>query len=108
MDLEDVLLLAITAAILCVGIVIAVMQSRILKLLSRGTKIENEAVDIKPETRKQNIAELPVATDLTRGETKLSGVDSDELTAVIMAAVSSAANIPLAGLRIKYIKRIEG
>ena len=33
MDMEDVLLLVITAAILIVGIVMTVMQSKILRLL---------------------------------------------------------------------------
>lgn len=108
MDLDDVLLLAITAAILLVGIVIAVMQSRILKLLSREAGEENEAVEIKPEVAKKNTVEPTLVTELTRGQAKLFGIDSDEYTAVIMAAVSNAANIPLTKLRIKSIKKIEG
>lgn len=107
MDLEDILLLVVTTAILCVGIVTAVLQSRILKLLSNGARAVDEVKESKPEGGTQHILKAPVKTGLTKGEAKLFGIDDDEHVAVIMAAVSNAANIPLTELRIKSIKRVD-
>lgn len=114
MDLDDVLLLVITTAILFVGIVIAVMQSKILRLLSKEARAENETKEVnrdresKPEIRKQNIAKARSSTGLIRGEARLLGLDNEEHAAAIMAAVSCASNIPLEALKIKSIRKIEG
>lgn len=110
MDLDDTLLLGVTIAILCVGIVLVVLQSKILKLLLNGAKVKDEVKVIKPEVevKPQHTLKAPVKTGLTKGEAKLLGIEDDEQVAVIMAAVSNAANIPLTQMKIKSIRKIEG
>lgn len=108
MDINDILLLGVTTAILFVGIILVVLQGKILKLLSNQTKEVDEVKVNRPEEeiKPQIILECPVERGLTKGEAKLSGIEDEEHIPVIMAAVSSAAGIPLTRLKIKSIKRI--
>jgi Na+-transporting methylmalonyl-CoA/oxaloacetate decarboxylase gamma subunit len=118
MNLSDTLLLGVNTTIVCMAIVfivliilavIIVLQSKILKLLSKQEKEADEVKVNKPvvEVKHQDVPSTPVKTGLTKGEAKLVGLEDEEHAAVIMAAVSNAANIPLTALRIKSIKRID-
>lgn len=118
MNLSDTLLLGVNTTIVCMAIVfvvliilavIIVLQSKILKLLSKQEKEADEVKVNKPvvEVKHQDAQSTPVKTGLTKGEAKLVGIEDEEHVAVIMAAVSDAANIPLTTLRIKSIKRID-
>lgn len=118
MNLSDTLLLGVNTTIVCMVIVFAVLitlaiiivlQSRILKLLSIQANEVDEVKASKPviEVKPQALQKTPVKTGLTKGEAKLVGLEDEEHAAVIMAAVSNAASIPLAALKIKSIKRID-
>ena len=118
MNLNDTLIFGVNTTIICTAIVlvifiilavIIVLQSKILKLLSKQEKELDEVKVNKPvvEVKHQDVPSAPVKTGLAKGEAKLVGLEDEEHVAVIMAAVSNAANIPLTALRIKSIKRID-
>lgn len=89
--------------------VIVVLQLKILKLLSKQPKILEEVKAGKPEAdvKNQQSVYTPAGNGATKGEATLLGIEDDEYAAVIIAAVSSAANIPLSALKIRSISRID-
>jgi Na+-transporting methylmalonyl-CoA/oxaloacetate decarboxylase gamma subunit len=118
MNLSDTLIFGVNTTIVCLALVfvvliilavIIILQSKILKLLSKHEMKADEVKVNKPvvEVKNQYVPSAPVKTGLTKGEAKLLGIEDEEHVAVIMAAVSNAANIPLTALRIKSIRRID-
>jgi hypothetical protein len=109
MDFSTVLLLIINTCILLVAIILVVIQSKVLKILSKKPEVLS---GIEPMIRNTNY-ETDVETNVTQekgttsGETKLNGIDNEEEIAVIMAVVSKASRIPLSRLKINYIKRMD-
>lgn len=100
----------VTAFVLLILLVVVIaLQAKILKLLSKQSEELEIAKAKEPEVevKAEHIHSTPVNVGVAKGETKLSGIKDEEHVAVIMAAVSNAANIPLTSLRIKSIKRID-
>lgn len=89
--------------------VILILQAKILKLLSKQPEALEEVKAGKPEAdvKYQHPVYTPVDSGAANGEAMLLGIEDEEYAAVIMAAVSSAANIPLSALKIRAIKRID-
>lgn len=89
--------------------IIIALQLRILKLLSKQSKLLEETKANKPEAevKTQPMVNIPVNTGTAKGEAKLLGFEDEEYAAVIMAAVSSAANIPLSALKIRAIRKMD-
>lgn len=98
----------VIAVFVILAIIIA-LQLRILKLLSKQARLLEEAKANKPEAevKAQPVVNIPVNTEPAKGEAKLSGFEDEEYAAVIMAAVCSAANIPLSALKIRSIRRMD-
>ncbi|MDF2674830.1 MAG: Oxaloacetate decarboxylase, gamma chain [Clostridiales bacterium] len=118
MNLNDTLLFGVDTTTIFITMVFViliilaammVLQSKILRVLSKQDKEVDEVKVSKPEVevKHQEVLKAPSKTGLTKGETKLVGIEDDEHAAVIMAVVSNAANIPLTSLKIKSIKRID-
>ncbi len=118
MNLSNTLIFGVNTTIVYLALVFVVLiilagiirlQSKILKLLLKQKMEVNEVKVNKPivEVKHQYVPSAPVKTGLTKGEAKLVDIEDEEHVAVIMAAVSNAANIPLTAIRIKSIKRID-
>lgn len=118
MNLNDNILFGVDATIVFIVMVFViliilaammVLQSKILRVLSKQDKEVDEVKVIKPEVevKHQEVLKSLGKIGLAKGEAKLVGIEDDEHVAVIMAAVSSAANIELTSLKIKSIKRID-
>lgn len=101
--------MVIVFIVLIILAVIIVLQSKILKLLTKQAKELQEVRDSKPkvDVKPQYIMNTPENTGLSKGETKLLGIENEEHVAVIMAAVSNAVNIPITALKIRSIKRVD-
>jgi Na+-transporting methylmalonyl-CoA/oxaloacetate decarboxylase gamma subunit len=123
MNTGSELILGLNTTVISMGIVFVVLialaimiviQSKILGLLSKQPLDKREVDEIAPQSPMaptqaagQQVTQAIVNKGLSRGETKLVGLEDEEQIAVIMAAVSSASNIPLSGLRIRSIKKVD-
>lgn len=118
MNLGDTLLLGVNTTIVCMAIVfiilivlsiIIILQSKILKLLTNQDKSEDKVNEnqLEVKVRPEVVSKAPVMTGSTKGQAKLVGLESEEHVAIIMAAVSDAANIPITALKIRSIKRVD-
>lgn len=115
MNLADTSL-GTNSTLLAIGIIVAILilieimiQSKMLKLLTKQAEKLEEVKSNKHQAKEkpQNIVNTLTNTGLAKGETKLLGIEDEEIVAVIMAAVSNTVNIPLEALKIRSIKRID-
>lgn len=80
-------------------------QEKIISLLSQKDLALGIANAAEPaRASEENIVSMDKGA--TSGDAKVIGLDDDEITAVILAAVSHASNIPLNSLKVKSIKKI--
>lgn len=118
MEIESVggrLLLGVNTTIIAMGIVfivlillavIIVIQSKILGLVSKKSEVNEpkdnlipkEANKVKPQAYQKGIV---------KGKASITGVENEERVAVIMGAVSAAANMPISSLRIRSIRKVD-
>jgi len=105
LDVNAILLIAGILLILYFLKIIMNNQERILKKLSNPENASKVNID---NLTKINTQKVPSAKEkgITKGDSKITDVDNDELIAVIMTAVSHASNIPLTSLKIKSIKKL--
>lgn len=106
MNLRDsTIFIMIGIAIIITLIVIAVNQSRILDAILKLNEKNKIQDDIKYEAN-----EHPAVPNIERGKSvgqaKIVGDTDEETIAAIIAAVSSASNMPLSYFRITSIKRV--
>lgn len=95
------LIILIGAAVVLLLVIIILFEVKIVRLISmRGQSIcmQNMAGEVKTKNEIKQYAE---------GEAKLKGVEEDEITAAIIAAISMEIDLPLSAIRIKSIKRLD-
>lgn len=119
MSLAEKLSLGLNTTVVCMLIVfivlialsfIIVIQNKVLNFVTslkrEETKKEKES---EPQPNKNHEVVPPVVdkTGVTKGEAKFFGLPDEETAAVIMAAVSEAADIPLSKLNIRSIRLLD-
>jgi hypothetical protein len=111
MNIENSTIFMIIGFLILIGILIIIVNQR--RMLDAILSLKD--LDNGPGIKAEGIHGVPVQYDVSasaghqiaQGQTKLVGSVDDETVAAIIAAVSSASNIPLSSLQIKSIKTID-
>jgi len=105
LNVSAVLLIAGILLILYFLKIIINNQEKLLKKLSNSENVSRINSEVLPN-KTLNKPLISKDKGITKGDTKIGNVDTDEIIAVIMAAVSNASNIPLTSLKIRSIKKL--
>jgi len=105
LDINAIILIALILLVLYFLKTIINNQEKIISKLSHR---EDVPMAINEALPARNLKENQVqrVKGATKGDAKVIGVNDDEITAVILTAVSHVANIPLNSLKVKSIKKL--
>ena len=105
LDINSVILIAGVLLVLYFLKTIINNQEKIISKLSLREDTPN-TISGAMAARDYKETTVPMDKGTTKGDAKIIGVDDDEITAVILTAVSHASNIPLNSLKVKSIKKL--
>jgi len=105
LDINSVILIAGILLVLIFLKTIINNQEKMISKLSHREDVPKTISEAMPAMDSKEKL-VPLYKGTTKGDAKIIGVDDDEITAVILTAVSHASNIPLNSLKVKSIKKL--